>query len=72
MSAPVHFDLGQYPAKVRWFVAIVWVIILVKCVVLWWVMEHWHVPFHPLWIVAPTLIFAALATLILLTHRREA
>ncbi|MFI5357342.1 MAG: hypothetical protein ACHQ4G_08415 [Opitutales bacterium] len=71
MNLPVHFDLGQYPTRVRWFMAIVWAIILVKCAVLWWVMVHWSVPMHPLWIVAPTLVFAALATMILLGHHRE-
>jgi hypothetical protein len=51
--------------------AIVWAVILVKCVVIWWAMVHWSVPLHPLWIVVPTLVFAATATAIWLTHRRE-
>jgi hypothetical protein len=33
-------------------------------------MVPWSVPLHPLWIVAPTLVFAAVATVIWLTHRR--
>ncbi|MBX3749795.1 MAG: hypothetical protein KF897_06885 [Opitutaceae bacterium] len=71
MNSPVHIDLEQYPPRVRWFMAIVWAVILVKCVVIWWAMVHWSVPLHPLWIVAPTLVFAATATAIWLTHRRE-
>lgn len=71
MNSPVHIDLGQYPVRVRWFMAIIWAVILVKCVVVWWAMLHWQMPLHPLWIVAPTLVFAAVATLIWLTHRRE-
>jgi hypothetical protein len=71
MNSPVHIDLAQYPARVRWFMAIIWAVILAKCAVIWWAMLHWSVPMHPLWIVAPTLVFAALATAIWLTHHRE-
>jgi hypothetical protein len=34
-------------------------------------MQHWSVPFHPLWIVGPTLAFAALATAIWATHHAD-
>ncbi len=51
--------------------AIIWAVILAKCVVIWWAMLHWSVPMHPLWIVAPTLVFATLATALWLTHHRE-
>ena len=37
-------------------------LILAKCALVWWAMIHWHVPFHPGWIVGPTLLFALLAT----------
>ena len=46
----------------RWFLGAVWLLILAKCAVVWWAMAHWSVPFHPAWIVAPTLLLAALAT----------
>jgi hypothetical protein len=49
----------------------VWIVIAVKCVVVWWAMERYHVPFHPLWIVAPTLVFAALASALWLTHEPD-
>ncbi len=39
-----------------------WVVIAVKCGALWWVMRHYRVPIHPLWVVAPTLLFAGLCT----------
>jgi len=71
MSSPVHIDLAKYPARVRRLLAIIWAVILAKCAVIWWAMLHWSVPMHPLWIVAPTLVFAALATAIWLTHHRE-
>ncbi|HEY3757850.1 MAG TPA: hypothetical protein VGL42_16970 [Opitutaceae bacterium] len=41
---------------------IFWGVIVVKCVLVWWLMRHYHVPFHPLWVVLPTLMFAALCT----------
>ena len=48
-----------------------WFLILVKCVVVSWAIERWQVPFHPAWIIGPTLAFAALASLLWLTHARE-
>lgn len=51
--------------------SLAWVVIAVKCALIWWAMVHWNVPFHPIWIVAPTLVFAALATMLWLTHRED-
>jgi hypothetical protein len=39
-----------------------WVIIAVKCVVVTWLVSHYAIPFNPLWVIAPTVIFAALCT----------
>jgi hypothetical protein len=50
-----------------WFLGAVWLLILAKCALVWWAMVHWNVPFHPAWIVLPTLLFAGLATLLWLT-----
>ena len=50
---------------------IAWMIILVKCVVVWWAIERWQMPFHPAWIIAPTIAFAGLASLLWMTHARE-
>jgi hypothetical protein len=41
-----------------WF----WAVIVVKCALVWWAMRHFHVPFHPLWVVAPTVLFAIVLT----------
>ena len=71
MNLPVHFDAGQYSPRVRWFVAIGWALIAVKCTLVWWAMVHWSVPFHPMWIVGPTLLFALLATVLWLTHHED-
>jgi len=57
-----HWDVSRYPVRMRWFLGAVWLLILAKCAVVWWAMAHWSVPFHPAWIVAPTLLLAALAT----------
>ena len=53
------------------FMSVAWVLIAAKCVLVWWAMLHWRMPFHPLWIVAPTLVFAGVATLLWLTHKEE-
>lgn len=55
----------------RWFVAVAWVIILAKCVAVWWAIVHWNVPVHPLWVIGPTLAAAALATLLWATHDED-
>ena len=68
MNLHPHLDFAQYPRRVRWLMAILWAAIAVKCVAVWWAIGHWHMPFHPLWIVAPTVAFAALATALWVTH----
>jgi hypothetical protein len=71
MAFPLHIDVAQYPSRVRWWMAVAWVLIVVKCILVWWSIGHWQVPIHPLWIVAPTLIFAGLASLLWLTHEPD-
>ena len=71
MQPHLQIDLAQYSPRVRWFMAIVWLVIAAKCVLVWWAMARWHVPFHPLWIVGPTLVFAALASVLWLTHHED-
>ena len=39
-----------------------WVVIVLKCAAVWWIMVHYRVPINPLWVVVPTVIFAALCT----------
>lgn len=71
MSLPVYLNVAQYPRRMRWFMAGAWLVIGLKCVVVWWAMAHWNAPMHPLWVVGPTLLFAALVTGIWLTHRPD-
>lgn len=62
MIHPLHVDATRFPVRMRWFLGLAWIVVLAKCVLVWWAMVHWHVPIHPAWIVLPTLMFAALAT----------
>lgn len=54
--------------RVRWFMAAAWVVIVIKCLVVTWAIEHWRMPFHASWVVVPTLVFAALATALWFRH----
>src|SRR5690606_26407141 len=47
----------------RWLVA-GWILIAVKCAALWWLIETYQVPIHPLWLVIPSVVFGALATVL--------
>lgn len=71
MNLPVHIDVAQYAPRARRFMALAWTLIAVKCTLVWWAMVHWSVPFHPLWIVGPTLLFALLATALWLVHHED-
>ncbi len=55
--------------RVRWFMAALWALILVKCVLVSWAVGHWQMPFHAAWVVAPTIAFAGVATLVWALHR---
>lgn len=39
-----------------------WVLIAIKCWVVIWAVEKYHVPIDPLWVIVPTLLFALLCT----------
>jgi hypothetical protein len=45
----------------RWII-IGWALIAVKCTALWWLIQTYQVPIHPLWLVGPTVMFGLLAT----------
>lgn len=69
MNLHPHFGFAQSPQRVRWLLGILWAAIAVKCVAVWWAIGHWHMPFHPLWIVGPTVVFAGLATTLWVANR---
>jgi hypothetical protein len=52
--------------KVERLILICWAIILLKCVAVVWLFDRYHVPVKPLWVIAPTVIFAALCTAVYL------
>jgi hypothetical protein len=41
-----------------------WVLIAIKSVVVIWAVRHYRIPFNPLWVIAPTVVFAALVTFV--------
>ncbi len=71
MNASGYINVAQYPRRMRWFMAVAWMVIAVKCLLVWWAIGHWNVPVHPLWVIAPTLLFAALVTGLWLVHRPD-
>jgi uncharacterized membrane protein YgcG len=52
--------------KVERFIAICWGIIVLKSFAVLWLFDRYHVPVNPLWVIAPTVIFAALCTAVYL------
>ncbi len=52
--------------RVEHVIEICWVVIALKSVAVVWLFDRYHVPVNPLWVIAPTLVFAALCTLVYL------
>ena len=46
-----------------------WILIAGKCWLITWLIHRYHVPFDPLWIVGPTVLFALLCTFVY--YRRD-
>jgi len=46
-----------------------WLVIVAKCFLVIWAIDHWAVPVHPYWIIVPTILFAALCTAVY--YRRD-
>jgi hypothetical protein len=47
-----------------------WFLIVLKSIVVWWACMRYAVPFHPLWLIAPTVAFGALCTAVYWFGRR--
>ncbi len=41
-----------------------WILIAGKCWLMTWLIEKYHVPINPLWIVVPSVLFALLCTVV--------
>jgi hypothetical protein len=48
--------------RVERLIALCWVLILMKSVAVVWLFDRYRVPVNPLWVIAPTVVFAALCT----------
>jgi membrane protein YdbS with pleckstrin-like domain len=52
--------------RVERLLAICWVLILLKSFAVVWLFDRYYVPVNPLWVIAPTVVFAALCTVVYL------
>jgi hypothetical protein len=52
--------------RVERVIAACWAVIALKSVIVVWLFARYHVPVSPLWVIAPTVAFAALCTLVYL------
>jgi peptidoglycan/LPS O-acetylase OafA/YrhL len=46
-----------------------WMLITVKSFAVIWAIDHWRVPVNPLWVIVPTVLMAALCTLVYLRRK---
>ena len=62
--AEVHVRRTREPRSRRSeaVLAIGWVLILLKCVAVYWACSAYAVPVDPWWVIAPSLLFAAVCT----------
>ena len=51
-------------ARVERFILICWVLIAIKHVAIIWLVHHYRVPFHQLWVNAPTWLLGVVATVL--------
>jgi hypothetical protein len=50
--------------RVERLILVCWILIAIKHVAVIWAVHYYHVPFHQLWVNAPTWLLATLATVI--------
>jgi len=48
---------------------IAWILIVLKSIFVIWAVDHYHIPFSALWVIAPTVIFAGLCTAVYFGRR---
>jgi hypothetical protein len=56
--------LGRRNRHIELIFIVCWILIAVKCVFVAWAVQHYRMPFSPMWVIGPTVAFAALATAI--------
>lgn len=52
----------RHRRRIETLIFFCWGLIVLKCFVVVWVVHHYAMPFSPLWVIAPTVGFAFLAT----------
>jgi hypothetical protein len=52
--------------RVERVLGVCWVLIILKSFGVVWLFDHYHIPVNPLWVIAPTFVFAALCTAVYL------
>jgi hypothetical protein len=68
-----EISVSDVPETSPWATRLIvggWILIGIKSIVVWWACAHYALPFHPLWVVGPTVAFAALCTGVYLYARR--
>jgi hypothetical protein len=55
--------------RVERIIALGWILIAFKSAFIWWACSRYQVPIHPLWIIAPTVMFGLLCTAIYIGRR---
>ncbi|MFT3783611.1 MAG: hypothetical protein QM790_16480 [Nibricoccus sp.] len=61
------------PARHPWTTRLLiagWILIIAKSSVIWWACGRYAVPFHPMWLVGPTVAFGLLCTGVYFYARR--
>ena len=62
---------ARVPRRDRLMLEIGWVLIIAKCLAVPWVVDRYQIPFGSGWVIIPTLLFAGLVTLVVLTHHDD-
>jgi hypothetical protein len=54
--------------RTRLIIIVGWMLILAKCVLVTWAIQHWQMPIAPGWLIWPTIACGMLATWVWLMH----
>ena len=50
--------------RVERVILVCWVLIALKCWLVTWLIHKYQVPVHPMWVIAPTIVFALVCTFV--------
>jgi hypothetical protein len=67
-TPPVRKLAAPIPRKVAVGLIVGWMLIAIKCAFVPDVMAHWQVPVDPGWVIVPTLLFALLISLLVISR----